>query len=82
MKLTRSQKRLIVLGIGILFIGFGILQAFFKFKVNQPVVDWVSFFLLVGAMMLLFGKDQSQPAKPENHPPDQSVSQEDASKSE
>ena len=65
MKLTRTQKRLIILGIGLLFIVFGALQAIFKFKVNKGMTDQISFWLMVGAVMLLFSKDQPEPAKPE-----------------
>ncbi|MCG8400672.1 MAG: hypothetical protein MJA84_03655 [Firmicutes bacterium] len=45
---------IIVLAIGLLFIGFGIAQALFKFEVDKKVIDQVSFILMLAAAFLIF----------------------------
>ena len=71
-KLTRKQKRFVALGIGVLFVLYGALGAFFKFQFNKTVVDQVSFILMMIAAVLLLGKDQPEPAKSEEAPTQES----------
>jgi intracellular septation protein A len=68
-KLTAFQKRMIVVGIGLLIILFGALQATFKLDIfikYKRVVDDVIFILMVFAAMLLFSnrKTRSEPEAP------------------
>jgi uncharacterized membrane protein YwzB len=63
-KLTAFQKRMIVVGIGLLIILFGALQATFKFDIfikYKRVVDDIIFILMVFAAMLLFSNRKIRP---------------------
>ncbi len=60
MKLERKHRQLIVLGIGVVIIIFGLLQALLKFKVDQKITDEVTFVLMIIAAALLFTKDKKK----------------------
>lgn len=58
MKLKRKHRQLIVLGIGIVIIIFGLIQALFKLEISSKITDEVTFVLMVIAAALLFTKDK------------------------
>jgi hypothetical protein len=63
-KLTDKQKRLIVLGIGLLMVLSGVVQGVFKwdfFVKYRRIVDEVSFVLMMIAAVLLFSKSKPKP---------------------
>lgn len=75
-KLTAFQKRMIVVGIGLLIILFGALQATFKFDIfikYKRVVDDIIFILMVLAAMLLFSNRKT---RPESEAPKEAISPE------
>ncbi|EMS69138.1 hypothetical protein [Ruminiclostridium cellobioparum] len=60
MKLSRKLKLRIIIGIAAAMILYGVLDKFFKFNVNQKVVDNVAMVLMILAFGLLFSRgDQS-----------------------
>jgi hypothetical protein len=64
-KLTDVQKRLIVLGIGVLIILAGLVQAIFKLDIfvkYKKVIDEGTFVLMIIAFALLFSKSKPKPA--------------------
>lgn len=64
-RLTDVQKRMIVLGIGLLMVLFGVVQAVFKLDIfikYRRVIDEVSFVLMMIAAVLLFSKNKPKPA--------------------
>jgi hypothetical protein len=52
MKLERKHKNLIIIGIGLIFILFGLLQVVFKFEVSKNISDRVSFILMMIALVV------------------------------
>lgn len=63
-KLTDFQRRMIVLGVGLLIILFGTIQAIFKFDIfikHKRIVDDSIFILMMLAAVVLFGKRRPQP---------------------
>ena len=63
-KLTDKQKRLIVLGIGLLMILSGVAQGVFKwdfFVKYKRIIDEASFILMMIAAVLLFSKSKPKP---------------------
>jgi hypothetical protein len=71
-KLSDNQKRMIVVGVGLVMILFGLMQAIFKFEfVNKykSFVDDFFFVLMIFAAMLLFSiwrkpkQEQEEPKK-------------------
>jgi small neutral amino acid transporter SnatA (MarC family) len=54
MNLTDSQRRMIVLGIALLFILVGVAQGLFKININKDIVEHGSFILMFTAFVLLF----------------------------
>lgn len=63
-KLTDFQRRMIVLGVAILLILFGTVQAIFKFEIfvkYKRIVDDATFILMMLAAVVLFGKRKPQP---------------------
>lgn len=63
-RLTDLQKRLIVLGIGLLLILFGAVQGIFKLDIfvkHKRIVDDVTLILMMLAAILLFSKRKPQP---------------------
>lgn len=54
MQFIRKNKTIIVLGIGVLFILYGILDWIFKFKVSQQTVNNVGMLLMIAAFGLLY----------------------------
>jgi hypothetical protein len=63
-KLTDKQKRLIVLGIGLLIILLGVVQAIFKsdiFVRYKRIFDEATFILMMIAAVLLFSKSKPKP---------------------
>ena len=71
-KLTDSQKRWIVLGIGLLMVLLGVVQAVFKidfFTKYRKLIDEGSFILMMIAAVLLFSikrKPKQESETPEN----------------
>ncbi len=59
MKLERKHKQLIVLGIGLLIMLFGLAQVVFKFEVDRKITDEVTFVLMIIAAFLLFSKPKN-----------------------
>jgi glucan phosphoethanolaminetransferase (alkaline phosphatase superfamily) len=67
-KLTDNQKRLIALGVGILMVLLGVVQAIFKppFLINnRKIVDEGTFILMMVAAMLLFSIKRKPKPVPE-----------------
>jgi hypothetical protein len=67
-RLTDVQKRLIVLGIGLLLILFGAVQAVFKldfFIKHKKIFDEITFVLMLVAAVLLFAKKKPKPESQE-----------------
>jgi uncharacterized membrane protein YfcA len=63
-KLTDFQKRMIVVGIGVLMILLGAVQAIWKPALlinNKKVIDEVTFILMLLAAVLLFSKKKPKP---------------------
>jgi hypothetical protein len=54
-KLKLTKRQLIALAIAVLFIIFGLVQAVTGLQINKKVMDEVSFVLLMGAAVILFG---------------------------
>lgn len=52
--MKRKQKLLIVAGLGVLMIVFGVLKMIFDFDVNSSVVGNISLIIVIGAFGLLF----------------------------
>lgn len=59
-KLERKHRQRIVLGIGIIIILFGLLQALFRFEIDRKITDQVTFVLMIIAAALLFTKDRKK----------------------
>ena len=56
-KLTDFQRRMIVVGVGLLMILFGLMQVIFKFEIvnkYKPLIDNFFFILMLFAAILLF----------------------------
>lgn len=68
MKLERKHKLWIIIGIGAIFIIYGLLGSVFEFHADQKVVDQVSFVLMLIAFALLFSgrKKKNQNTEAEN----------------
>lgn len=65
MNLTDLQRRLIVIGIAIIFILMGVAQAVFKFDSNHWLIKDLSLILMAGAaMILLGGRKKEEPRTP------------------
>lgn len=63
-KLTDFQRRMIVLGVALILILFGAVQAIFKFQIfikYKRIVDDGAFILMMLAAAVLFSKRKSQP---------------------
>ncbi len=60
MRLTRKQKRQIVVGIAIVLILYGILDKLFQFNIDKKVIDNVSLVLMVLAFGLLFSRSNDK----------------------
>ncbi|NLW48409.1 MAG: hypothetical protein GXY86_13890 [Firmicutes bacterium] len=63
-RLTDFQRRMIVLGIGLLIILFGTIQAIFKFDIfikHKRIVDDVTFILMVFGAVVLYSNRKSRP---------------------
>lgn len=66
MELKHKHRQLIALGIGLLFIIFGLFQAVFGLKVDKKISDEVSFVLfLVAGYLLLSGRNKKSTTKEE-----------------
>jgi len=66
MKIDYKLSRIIVLGIGALFVLFGISQALFKFEVDKKIIENVSFILMMIAV-LVFLNGRKNRKKPEEN---------------
>jgi hypothetical protein len=55
MELKHKHRQWIALGIGLLFILFGLLQALFGLKIEKRISDEVSFVLMIVAISFLLG---------------------------
>jgi len=54
MKISSKQRTLIIAGIGTVFIVLGLLQGLFGIKINEKIMDQVSFVLMILAIYLFF----------------------------
>jgi hypothetical protein len=82
MKLTVTQRRLIVAGIGVTFIVLGIIQGVFKVKINKTVMNEINFALMVVALWaFISGRKATESPKPESaEPPVQPETNQDSQK--
>ena len=71
MQLKRNHKRIIVLGIAVLLILYGLLDWIFKFNINPSTVNNVTYVLMIVAFILLFSKPKNK--NTDNTPTDSSV---------
>jgi hypothetical protein len=55
MKLKRKHGTFIILGIGFIFIIFGLLQFIFKFEIDEKLMDRASFILMMIAVVIFVG---------------------------
>ncbi len=60
MRLERKHRRLIVLGLGVIMIIFGLLQAIVKFEIDNKIIDEVAFVFMIIAAALLFARDKKK----------------------
>lgn len=66
MKLTDKQRRLIVLGIGLIIIILGLAQAALKINIDSKTMNNVTFVLMIVAVALLFsGRKNKKDAEKE-----------------
>ena len=68
-KLTDTQKRIIVLGVGVLMVLFGMIQVIFKppfFITYRKMIDEGTFLLMMVAAMLLFSIKRKPASEPED----------------
>lgn len=68
-KLTDAQKRMIVIGIGLLMVLFGLMQVIFKFEIvdkYKPMIDNFFVILLFFAAILLFSNRRKPEQKKED----------------
>lgn len=69
MHLTDFQRRMIVLGIGLVLILFGVAQGLFKFDINFKIADQATYILMLVAFMLLFsGRKKKKTGEEEKKP--------------
>ena len=67
-KLTDSQKRMFVLGVGLLMVFIGVVQAVFKPPIlikYHKIIDEGTFILMMVAAMLLFSIKRKRKQEPE-----------------
>lgn len=60
MRLERKHRQLIVLGLGVIMIIFGLLQAIVKFEIDNKIIDEVAFVFMIIAAALLFARDKKK----------------------
>ena len=63
MKFERKHKLWIIIGIGAIFIIYGLLGSVLKFNVDPKIVDQVSFILMIIAFALLFSNRKKKTDK-------------------
>ena len=76
MKLKMSRTQMVISGIGLAFIAYGILNALFKFNINKTVLNSVGFVLIAAAIGLFLYErmkktgdgNGDKPADHESHP--------------
>jgi hypothetical protein len=71
MKLTATQRRLIIAGIGVTFIILGIIQGVFKVKISKNVMNEINFVLMFAALWAFIGgrKATASPKLESTEPP-------------
>ena len=62
MKLSRKRIRLIVIGIGLFFIFFGIIQNVFNLEIKNRFIDTVFVSLFVLSIAFLYNNNQKKEA--------------------
>lgn len=77
MQLDNFKRRMIVIGIGLVFILFGAAQGIFKFKMNPEVVNEGSFILMMIAAWLLFSNRRNA-ANPNQEKPTETAAIEES----
>lgn len=73
MQLKRNQKRIIVLGIAVLLILYGLLDWIFKFNINSSTVNNATTVLMIVAFILLFSKPKNKNTDHTPTPTDSSI---------
>lgn len=56
MKLKLSPAQILIVGIALVFIAYGILSALFKFSLNQNALNIISFVLVAAALGLFLSE--------------------------
>lgn len=60
MKIQRKHRQLIVLGIAVVIIALGLVQALFKIELDRKTTEQVTFVLMIIAAALIFTKDKKK----------------------
>ncbi len=65
--MKRKQKLLIVAGLGVLMIVFGVLKMIFDFNVSSSVFGNISLIIVIGAFGLLFNNSDKNDKNEKNN---------------